>query len=414
MSVSWGTQYAKLKTNLRLASNRLKLLQKKKTEQAQKARIEIAEFLNTNKEDRAESMFCELLLARFGLIQQMKELDDGIAEAVSSILWVAPRISHEIQEFKIINDQLTQKYGKQFAEAARMNQLPEPSRVAPKLIQKLSVSAPSKILVEKYLVEIARCASIDFTPDPKVMRDDDDEIAMAEKNLINFMNEEQIGWSVPKNDGPGAPSSNQGGGYSMPPGSNHPYFPPSNNTGKNNGPGSGGNSLVQYPPPPQYAAPHLHRQPAALVVSIPVAQCIQHKSKMSFVMFRTSFASYNDVKTGYDVPEQDQFGPPSSNNPYGVHTASVQRPPANDGDDHIYEVPPISDGSIPSWWISLAVTNFYRFSIKFPEPPSDFPMTNASHSRGGHNAHSGGGPGKSDELDFDELAKRFDELKKKL
>jgi len=46
MSVSWGTQYAKLKTNLRLAANRLRLLQKKKTEQAIKARTEIAEYLN--------------------------------------------------------------------------------------------------------------------------------------------------------------------------------------------------------------------------------------------------------------------------------------------------------------------------------------------------------------------------------
>lgn len=89
----------------------------------------------------------------------------------------------------MINDQLTQKYGKQFAEAARMNQLPEPSRVSPKLIQKLSISAPSKILVEKYLIEIARCSNIDFTPDPKIMRDDEDEIANAERNLINFMNE---------------------------------------------------------------------------------------------------------------------------------------------------------------------------------------------------------------------------------
>lgn len=70
-----------------------------------------------------------------------------------------------------------------------MNQLPEPSRVSPKLIQKLSVSAPSKLLVEKYLIEIAKCAGVDFVPDPKVMRDDDNEITLAERNLINFMNE---------------------------------------------------------------------------------------------------------------------------------------------------------------------------------------------------------------------------------
>jgi vacuolar protein sorting-associated protein IST1 len=62
---------------------------------------------------------------------------------------VAPRISHEISEFKTISEQLTLKYGKQFAEAARTNQLAEPAKVNPKLIQKLSVSAPSKLLVEK-------------------------------------------------------------------------------------------------------------------------------------------------------------------------------------------------------------------------------------------------------------------------
>jgi vacuolar protein sorting-associated protein IST1 len=65
-------------------------------------------------------MYCELLLARFGVIQQMKEIDDGIAEAVASLLWVAPRISHEVSEFKVISAQLEQKYGKQYAETARM------------------------------------------------------------------------------------------------------------------------------------------------------------------------------------------------------------------------------------------------------------------------------------------------------
>lgn len=37
-------------------------------------------------------MYCDLLLARFGLVSQMKDLDEGIAEAVSSIIWVAPRL----------------------------------------------------------------------------------------------------------------------------------------------------------------------------------------------------------------------------------------------------------------------------------------------------------------------------------
>lgn len=42
-------------------------------------------------------MYCDLLLARFGLVSQMKELDEGIAEAVSSIIWVAPRLQTDCQ-----------------------------------------------------------------------------------------------------------------------------------------------------------------------------------------------------------------------------------------------------------------------------------------------------------------------------
>ena len=40
-----SVNYAKLKTNLRLSMERLKLLEKKKTELAQKSRKEIADFI---------------------------------------------------------------------------------------------------------------------------------------------------------------------------------------------------------------------------------------------------------------------------------------------------------------------------------------------------------------------------------
>lgn len=54
-------------------------------------------------------MYCDLILARFGLITQMKELDEGIAEAVSSILWVTPRLQADVQVC-IIHYQLTQMF----------------------------------------------------------------------------------------------------------------------------------------------------------------------------------------------------------------------------------------------------------------------------------------------------------------
>ena len=96
-------------------------------------------------------MYCDLLLARFGLIQQMKTLDDGLAEAISSIIWVSPRLQADVQELKVVADQFAAKYGKPYAQACKENAV---GTVSVKLMHKLSVQAPPKITVEKYLIEI--------------------------------------------------------------------------------------------------------------------------------------------------------------------------------------------------------------------------------------------------------------------
>lgn len=114
-------------------------------------------------------MFCDLLLARFGLLTQMKELDAGIAEQVSSLIWVAPRLQADVAELKVIAELLTAKYGKPFAESVRT--ATGAHAVSEKLMHKLAVQAPPKLLVEKYLVEIAKIYNIDYEPDPAVMRE---------------------------------------------------------------------------------------------------------------------------------------------------------------------------------------------------------------------------------------------------
>lgn len=43
-------------------------------------------------------------------------LDPSLAEAISSLLWVAPHLNGDIPEMKVINDQLTLKYGKKYTE----------------------------------------------------------------------------------------------------------------------------------------------------------------------------------------------------------------------------------------------------------------------------------------------------------
>ena len=90
----------------------------------------------------------------------------------------------DVQELKIVSDQFTAKYGKPYAQACRsvffrdgvesafVNQRYFYSRentietVSAKLMHKLSVQAPPKITVEKYLIEIARYVGrrVDRTP----------------------------------------------------------------------------------------------------------------------------------------------------------------------------------------------------------------------------------------------------------
>ncbi len=80
-----------------------------------------------------------------------------------------------------MQEQLTAKYGKEFAQTCMSNTL---NNVNEKLMHKLAIQAPPKILVEKYLEEIAKTYSVPFEPDPQVMLDD--ENYNAEELLIDF------------------------------------------------------------------------------------------------------------------------------------------------------------------------------------------------------------------------------------
>lgn len=45
-----------------------------------------------------------------------RDLDEGMAEAVSSLIWAAPRLQTDVAELKIIADQLTLKFGKPYGQ----------------------------------------------------------------------------------------------------------------------------------------------------------------------------------------------------------------------------------------------------------------------------------------------------------
>ncbi|MEE6500333.1 hypothetical protein FKM82_003746 [Ascaphus truei] len=111
-------------------------------------------------------LYCDLLLARFGLIHSMKEMDPGLAEAISTLIWAAPRLQTEVSELKTVASQLCNKYSKEYGNLCRTNQI---GTVSQRLMHKLSVETPPRILVERYLIEIAKNYNIQYEPDSVVM-----------------------------------------------------------------------------------------------------------------------------------------------------------------------------------------------------------------------------------------------------
>merc|ERR1712130_440178 len=109
-----------------------------KTEMALKARKEIADYIKIGKTDRARirvehiiredylvegleiaEMFLDLLLARVGLITLSNQIDPGMQESISSVIWVQPRIVTECAELRVVVDELAKKYGKEYIQECR-------------------------------------------------------------------------------------------------------------------------------------------------------------------------------------------------------------------------------------------------------------------------------------------------------
>ncbi|XP_055531019.1 IST1 homolog isoform X2 [Wyeomyia smithii] len=373
---SSGPNYTKLKTNLRLAVNRLKLLEKKKTELAQKARKEIADYLVAGKPERAKirvehivredflveameivEMYCDLILARFGLVTQMKEIDEGIEEAVSSIVWVAPRLQADVQELKICADVFTIKYGKQWAESVRAA-IP-PHKVSDKLMHKMAIQAPPKLLVEKYLIEIAKIFNVDYEPDPIVMQSD--KTNSGDSILIDLSDRNNL-------DGGshGGSSSGGGGGTPAPPG------------------------FIGYPQPPNL--PQLPILPPTVPFSYPGSS-------------GQNFGSASAPPFNYNIPPNPSVLPTNEEKDLNINSNFLKQEKNSD-----LEPPPS--------YASLSPDDNMQPRSKFspemnypvlPNVPSDLPdIPNDDNPDVGGNDRDD-----NDEIDFDELSRRFEELKKR-
>ena len=128
-----GFDATKTKVQLKLALNRLNLAQKKKAAINQNMRRDIAMLIKDGKVESARvrvehiiredfliealellELYADTLLARFGLVTAMKDMDVGISEPIHALVYAAPRV--DIVELVVVRDQLIKKYGKDLVE----------------------------------------------------------------------------------------------------------------------------------------------------------------------------------------------------------------------------------------------------------------------------------------------------------
>ncbi|KAK7418368.1 Vacuolar protein sorting-associated protein ist1 [Neonectria punicea] len=192
MAPAGATVLAKLKVQLKLAIARLRMVQQRDEQHGKTARRAMAQLLEAEKIDSARirveniiradittelheilELYCELLLARAGLLEG-SVCDPGLEEAIKSLIYAAPKT--EIKELAIVRGLLVDKYGKEFVHAAMEN---SDGKVSPRVIKKLSVEPPREELVVGYLEEIAKAYGVDWpkrvvaTPPPALLDDDD-------------------------------------------------------------------------------------------------------------------------------------------------------------------------------------------------------------------------------------------------
>uniref|UniRef100_A0A034VGX0 IST1 homolog n=1 Tax=Bactrocera dorsalis TaxID=27457 RepID=A0A034VGX0_BACDO len=405
---SSGPNYTKLKTNLRLALNRLKLLEKKKAELAQKARKEIADYLATGKTERARirvehiiredylveameiiEMYCDLVLARFGLITQMKELDDGIAEAVSSLVWVCPRLQSDVAELKVISDIFITKYGPQFAEHSRT--ATGEHHVSGKLMNKLQLQAPPKLLVEKYLIEIAKNYNIEYEPDPQVMQDETSNGAEVQPHLIDLSDRNNLGGG-----GAVGPPPQMGfiGYPSLPPLPDPPVakpfnYPPPYGQGSEAGGASGGHPQhpFSYNIPPTQSS----YEQKDLNTSFINNELTNDLSSNAAEGATSCNYTENSPEENILRPKPYDDPPPryTSINPVNMQDKNKPKPQPRQ------KLPPPGPSAPPA---SSDIPNLPNVPQEMPDMPSDENKPNNTDN---------------DDIDFDDLSRRFENLKKR-
>lgn len=175
-------------------------MQQKQEAQAKATRKEIATLIERGKLETAKikveniinqdihqelleilELYCELLLARFGILDQpVREPDPAVVEGVNSVIYAAPRT--ELRELHILRDLLMHKYGREYSAGVMENR---DNCVTDRVVRKLVVETPSAELVDAYLTEIAKAYNVkyisEFNTPPAKAEDDENASDGGEK-----------------------------------------------------------------------------------------------------------------------------------------------------------------------------------------------------------------------------------------
>ncbi|XP_075243244.1 uncharacterized protein LOC142337687 [Convolutriloba macropyga] len=398
----------KLKTNLKLSVNRLKLLEKKKNEQNLKARKEISEYLQACKYDRARvrvegiiredylvealemvEMNCELLHGRIGILETTSNeaVPLDLEECLSNILFAAPRIYQEVAEMSEISKHLQRKFKKDVFAQLQQNCSRKANQ---KLVSRLDIRPPPKALVEAYLVEIADSHKVEFKPDPLALDGSIDTLNAADfeaPNLINF------------------------GGTENPQQPTQPPYPQSQQPNQSG-----------YPPNAQYAPPGI--PPMNPNYPSTAGQGQQPLQPMVNPYGGGNQMPYpqNGQQPPYQVHGYIPNGQQTSSNgmPPSYEEDEKKRPPNGGGSGNGGDGPG-SGGSGGGGGGTAAANNLQQWSnLELPQIPTDFGGNNSNNNSGGGgqgvppsgNAGAGAGNGSgSGSLDMDDLEARLNRLK---
>ncbi|KAI3778933.1 hypothetical protein L2E82_08323 [Cichorium intybus] len=162
---------SKLKTTINHATSRLSLLKNHRLARFTIARSDVIQLLRLNHHQQAllrveqvikdQNMldvydmihgYCHLIIQRINLIEQVNDCPGELKEAVSDLLYAAPRCG-EFPELQEIREILTSRFGKEFVNGAI--ELRRNCGVSQKMVQKLSPGQSSLEYRMKMLTGIA-------------------------------------------------------------------------------------------------------------------------------------------------------------------------------------------------------------------------------------------------------------------